>query len=164
MANEKIKRGMEMTFGPILMSYREATNNPKATLIRCFACMIHHAEKLQEVIDNNPGHNFSKLLFLSDASLLNELKGLVTTEVTEGVMKTPTGIPPHVEIVVVMRELLEKSFEIFTAVSSQTSVIVKAVTDTIEAKSWDAGNISGDRLKLILEDFQENLLKKLMNI
>jgi hypothetical protein len=45
-----------------------------------------------------PGHDFVKISILHDEALLVELRMLVTTEPTAGVMTTPTGIPPHVEL------------------------------------------------------------------
>ncbi len=51
-------------------------------------------------------HDFCMISILHDPDLLCDLRPLVTTDPTPGVMATPTGIPPHVELASQLKEIL----------------------------------------------------------
>ena len=55
-----------------------------------------HSKSLVEVIAEHPGHDLSEIAILNDFELMEELRSMVTTEPTVGVMDAPTGIPPHI--------------------------------------------------------------------
>jgi len=98
LGNEHVKKGMQMLHGPILASYEEASNSPVPMLLRCFACVIYHVDKLMDTMVKIPGHDFNQLSLLHDHQLLAQLKPLVTTDPTEGTMTVAAGIPPHIEL------------------------------------------------------------------
>ena len=88
------------------------------------------------------------------------MKELVIIEKIPGVIETPSGIPPQIEVAVMMQKVMNQSYEIFSAIQNRTTVLIQAVKDAIEAKSWDSGHITGDRLNQMLESFEKKILKK----
>ena len=157
LSNEIIGQAMEMTFGSILRTHSNAPNNPTSILLRCLASIIYHSEDLIKIMISNPLHDFNKISILNKKDLLLELKELVTVEPTPGVIETPSGIPPHIEVAVMMQKVMNKSYEIFSTIQNQTMILIQAVKDAIEAKSWDSGYITGDRLNQMLESFEKNI-------
>ena len=99
--HEDIKAAAEMMYGPILTAHKNEDYDPTALLYRCLASVVHHSDALLQVIAENPGHDFNKIPLLHEKPLLERLKGLVTTERTEGgVLMEATGIPPHIDTAV----------------------------------------------------------------
>ena len=76
MVNGKIKYGMQMTFGSMLVHHRQSV----ALLLRVFACMVYHGNVLIEQMIRVAGHDFNKIAILHNRVLLKELQELVTIE------------------------------------------------------------------------------------
>ena len=98
--NADVKRAATMMYGPIIEGHKDKEHDPSALLYRCLASVVHHSDKLIEVITTYPGHDFNKIPILHDKALLERLKVLVTIDKTEGVLTDSTGIPPHIETAV----------------------------------------------------------------
>ena len=156
LSNEIIGQAMEMKFGSILCTHSNAPNNPTSILLQCLASIIYHSEDLIKIMISNPLHDFNKISILNNKDLLSKLKELVTIEKIPGVIETPSGIPPHIEVAVMMQKVMNKSYEILSSIQNQTTVSIQAAKDAIEAKSWDSGHITGDRLNQMLESFVKN--------
>ena len=136
MANSHIDCAMNILYGQLLRSYPEA----KALLLRGLANIAYHSDDLIGVMVNNPGHEFTKIPVLSDHNLLKELKKYVTTEPTENVLETATGIPPHISLSMKLEILLEKCTSICESFTTQTESLVKTIKEAIDEKAWDSGN------------------------
>ena len=157
--NEHVKKGMQMLCGPILTSYKEKPNDPTPMLIRCFACVIYHIDSLKAMMVKCPGHDFAKLPLLHDYQLIAQLKPLVTTDPTEGIMAVATGIPPHIELANLVVKLLDTTRDIHNKFDAQTTTLIDAVKDAIENKAWDSGHVTGAKLVDLLKEFQSTHLK-----
>ena len=77
---------------------------------------------------------------------------MVTTEPTAGVMEQRTGMPPHIFVSQQLSEVLGKVTSLIDIFSQQTTKVMEAVDAAIEKKAWEGGQVTGDRLKLILND------------
>ena len=117
-----IKRAAEMMFGPILAAHKDEEYNPAPLLYRSLASVIHHSDKLLEVIATHPGHDFNKIPILHDKALLERLKLLYTLDKTEGVLTEATGIPPHIETAVKLQVSL--NFVRFYYIQMNTTNII----------------------------------------
>ena len=81
--------------------------NTKALLLRCLACIVHHSDSLLEVVQKHNGaHPFASIPILIRPELLAMLKPLVTMDVSDRI-RMATGIPPHVEAVKKLDELVD---------------------------------------------------------
>jgi hypothetical protein len=155
MENERVKLAMTMLYGRIMARYKNRPEDPMAMLLRCLACIVHHSESILATMVGNSGHDFSKISILHDPDLLCDLRPLVTTDPTPGVMATPTGIPPHVELASQLKEILNNVSELVVNIRDQTARITETVKTAIDEKSWDSGQVTGTRLREILATFQE---------
>jgi len=106
-----------------------------------------------------PGHDFAKLLLLHNHQLIAQLKPLVTTDPTEGIMTVATSIPPHIKLANQVMKVLETTKDITRKFDGQTSKLIDAIKDAIEQKAWDAGHVTGGKLVDILNEFQSTHLK-----
>ena len=158
MQNVHVQKAMTMMYGPIMKNYVGKPNDPTPILTRCLACIIHHVDSLVEVMTKIPGHDFNNLCMLHDKDLIRNLKPLVTTEPTPGVMTTPTGIPPHIELASQVQKILNTTTQLMTEFGKQTEGIIDAVKNAIEEKAWDSGHVTGTRLHELLEQYQKNSL------
>ena len=131
--NLYIKRAMVGMFGAILQNHQGSS----AILILCLASIVHHSEFIKDVIRNNPGHPLSTLFILQDEGLLQNLKLLVSTEIS-AVMQ-PTGIPPHVNQMIEIKNMWEALNSLTHKFDRQTEVIVAAVEGAIRANDVRSG-------------------------
>jgi hypothetical protein len=144
-----------MLYGQIIDRYKNTPEDPMAMLLRCLACIVHHSASILATMVGNSGHDFSKISILHDPDLLRDLRPLVTTDPTPGIMAMVTGIPPHVELACQLKEILDNALELVVNIRDQTSRITEAVKTAIDEKSWDSGQVTGTRLREILATFQE---------
>jgi len=144
--NEHVKKGMQMLHVPILTSCKEKPNDPTPMLIRCFACVIYLIDSLKAMMVKCPGHDFAKLPLLDDHQLIAQLKPLVTTDPTEGIMAVAAGIPPQIELANLVVKLLDTTGDIHNKFDAQTTMLIDAVKDAIENKAWDSGHVTGAKL------------------
>jgi hypothetical protein len=154
MENERVALAMEMMYGRIMHHHQNTPDNPLAMLLRCLACIVHHSRSILAAMVANPGHDFAKLPILHDQDLLRDLRLLVTTQPTPGVMATPTGIPPHVELASQLQEILTNVGSLVSNFSEQTTRISEVVKTAIDEKAWESGQVTGTRLREILATFQ----------
>ena len=85
-------------------------------------------------------HPLETIFIFQDESLLQELKLLVSTQVSE-VMK-PTGIPPHVNQMVAIQEMHDSLHSVIEKFETQTLTIVNAVKDAIHENDVQSGVVN----------------------
>lgn len=138
-----IRRGMVVTYGKRLL---EQHRNFVPILLRCFASIVYHSDNLILMRDGVRGHEFAKLAILIDRPLLNELKQLVTTNPTDGVLEVATGIPPHVSHAKLLRCVIDSLSDLQNIVQSQSTTIIESLNNFLEDKAAGNGQVTGERL------------------
>jgi hypothetical protein len=130
-------------------------------LLCSLAALVYHVEEILEVIIMNPGHPFTWISILHNPALLDALKNLVTTDPTPGVLVKATGIPPHIQQAVMLSKVLKELTHLTSAFELHKEEVVKAVDDAIENKALESGQVTGTRLRAMLDDFQKENLQDL---
>ena len=159
MENDDISHAMTLLFGPILAKHGGSASDPTAMLLRCAACIVYHSESLLSQMVSHPGHSFTKIAILHDRDLLQRLCDLVTIDPTHGVMDKATGIPPHVGLASKIKEILSQTIILAQVQKEQETTLVAALESAIDNKAWDSGNITGSRLREILDSYQSQSSK-----
>ena len=81
--------------------------NTTALLLRCLGSIVHHSDALLDVIRKHDGaHPFASIPILTRPELLKNLKDFVTMDPSDRV-RMATGIPPHIEAVKKLDELVD---------------------------------------------------------
>ena len=172
MSNPAIKQAMEANFGPILTRHQGEEYDPTGLLLRCLACVVHHSDAIMKAIDGNLGHPLMAAPLFGPQSNLQELKSLITLEPTEGVMTTPTGIPPSVEMACQL-EVIKNSLSTLVDWSKSIeermrehhaqiiSSVIEAVKKGIDENDIRSGNVSGSVLAQMLSDHQKKTTEEL---
>ena len=142
--NIHIERAMVGMFGDVLENHPSA----RSILSLCLASIVFHSEFLQEIIQNSRGHPFETLFILQDESLLAELKKMVSTK--ESQEMKPTGIPPHVNQMIAMKEMHASLHSIIENFNTQTVNIVNAVKDAIHENDVQSGVVNLTTLEVSL--------------
>ena len=70
---------MRLCFGNIIDLYAD-NSAITGLLMFCLASLVHHSDKIEEIVSVRPGHSLGTIPIMNDASLLAELKKLVTLE------------------------------------------------------------------------------------
>jgi hypothetical protein len=157
MSNEYVKTAMNMMYSTILQRWSSTDRDPTGLLLRCLASVVHHSDWILRKTAEFPGHPFTKIPIISYPILLNDLKPLVTIEKTS-TMQSATGIPPHIEAAAKTRKLLEMCTETLQAVRNQATQIRDAVFEAFETRAEENGQVTGERLKSILDDFKTSIM------
>lgn len=142
--NPHIERAMKGMFGDILENHPST----RSILSLCLASIVYHSEFLKEIIRNNRGHPLETIFIFQDESLLQELKMLVSTQESE--MMKPTGIPPHVNQMVVIKEMHNSLHSVIEKFETQTLTIVNAVKDAIHENDVQSGVVNLTTLEVNL--------------
>ena len=74
-------------------------------------------------------------------------------------MSRVTGIPPHIENAIMCSKLLRLCDEILKEVKSLTITVKDTVASTYEEKSIENGQLTGERLKIMFEDYHGEVIK-----
>jgi hypothetical protein len=156
MANDDIREAMLLMFGTILKRWGGTAVDPTPLLLRCLAAVIYHADWLLNIAAENPGHRFSTIPILNNRPLLDRLRLIVSCE-SGGVMTRATGIPPHIEQIVMTRKVLGMCVDTLEEVRNMSEKIQEAVSIAFEAKALENGQLTGDRLKDLLQEQQQDI-------
>ena len=151
-----IKKAMYICYGSLVENRKMLP-----LLLRCFASLIYHSDKLISTMVEQPGHEFNKLSILHDRELIDEVKKFVTTEKTEGVMNQTTGIPPHVEMMSQLGGIVDKLSVITNSIVEQKEELKQAVNNALEEKTFENGNVSRDALQKMLEEYHGKSMEEL---
>lgn len=153
--NEDIKRGMDITFPGILLKHPHIA----PILLKCFASMIFHSEKMVEQMHRVAAHQFNKIEIFHEPMLLSTLRNLVTTDATEGVLTAATGIPPHIEMAVQIKQLHTSVSLLLEFAHGQHNQVISAINDAFENKAMESGHVTGQKVKELLLEFKKSTLE-----
>ena len=70
-----------------------------------------------------------------------------------------TGIPPHIQNAILCTKLLKLCSETLVEVKELTTNIKAAVSAVYEEKAEENGYLTGERLKIMFDDYQDRVLK-----
>ena len=149
--NKYVKEGLESCFKNIILNWDASYPNIKGFLLRCLASMVHHADFIQQIIEKNPHNPLAQIPIYSDRSLLEELKKIVTLKPSTKIPK-PTGIPPHVSMIVSLRDLIERFTEESVERKKQFDKLGEIVSEKLEQIAADNGTLTRNSVKNILAD------------
>jgi hypothetical protein len=119
--------------------------------------VVWHVDFLKDMAAQHPGHPFSMIPLLSNPTLMNDLKELVTLE-PKGQVTTPMGIPPHIQHASVAKKILLLCVETLETVQQMADNVKESVKEAFEEKAEENGQITGERLKTILESHQNSMV------
>ena len=105
-----------------------------------------------------PGHPFSLMSLMNNPQLLERLKGKVGLKVG-GQVSRITGIPPHIQNALLCTKLLQLCSETLVEVKELTTNIKAAVSAVYEEKAEENGHLTGERLKIMFNEYQDRVLK-----
>ena len=159
MEDKDIHAAMYMMYGPILEKYKgNAEINPTGLLLMVLASVIYHSSWISEIIIKKPGHPFSLMPLMNNPQLLERLRGKVGLKVG-GQVSRITGIPPHIQNAILCTKLLKLCSETLVEVKELTTNIKAAVSAVYEEKAEENGHLTGERLKIMFDDYQDRVLK-----
>ncbi|CAJ1941632.1 unnamed protein product [Cylindrotheca closterium] len=130
----------------------EGSYDPTGLLLCCLACMVWHSKEILDVINSNPSHKLSMVPLFQPDSNLEELRALVSTDPTPGVMTTVTGIPPHIEVACQLKNMRKDLLDLIKATEKNKKdrkaaekefreQITNAVQESIEQENVNNGNV-----------------------
>jgi hypothetical protein len=161
MENEHVKNAMYLMFGNIVRIETKRTENSfvLALLLRCLAAFVHHSDSILAVIDQIPGHRWRVSIPLySDGALLDELKKLVTTEPTKGVMEKATGATRHTKIMKSLREIKHVLEQIGIEREDRVNrdeelknIMKEAVKEAFEQKALELGHLTYENVNELMD-------------
>lgn len=157
LANDDIKEAMIMMYGSILDTWKDTANDPTGVLLLCLASVVHHSGWLQTVVSQSPSHPFNAIPLLNNSALIDRLQTLVTCNKTDS-MKVATGIPPHIEQAITMQKLLTVCTKTLETVCEQTIRMKETMTEALEERALQSGNVTGARLEEMLVSFRDTIL------
>ena len=148
--NEYISEAMRLCFGNIIDLYADDAAIT-GLLMLCLASLVHHSDKIEEIVSVRPGHSLGTIPIMNDANLLSELKKLVTLE-PAGEVQRPSGIPPHVRHSKELRRAIEELGALNTKIEDMQAMIKESVKESIEEASAGAGQVTASRVMEILDE------------
>ena len=161
MGNEEICEAMNLMFATILQKLGGSAVDPTGILLLCLASVVWNVDFLKTTAAAIPGHPFDMIPLLTNASLLAELKLLVTIE-SEGHMTVATGIPPHIRQAVLIKDTLGVCKETLEAVKNLTDGVKEAVKQGFEEKAEESGQMTSERMKIMIDEYH-NKVETLIN-
>jgi hypothetical protein len=157
--NQDIDEALVMCFGNLAEKYRF-----KGQLMFCLASMVHHIDWIRDTAARDPQHPFNALPILRCPNRFAKLKGFVSTRAST-YLSQPTGIPPHVNQLQVIREVALSLQDVVLKLDELAIRIHDTVIKAIETNDIQSGNVTMQTLKEHLHEFgnqlSTNILKKL---
>ena len=128
-------------------------SNVTALLLRCLGSIVHHSDALLEIIkEKNGAHPFASIPILTRPNLLHELKQLVTMDISENIRRA-TGIPPHIEAVKKLDQLVDLVELERAERKEHFEAITKAVGEKIEELAMENGTLTRPAVERLFQDF-----------
>jgi hypothetical protein len=156
MSNERIKEGMNLMFATILQRWGNTEVDPTGMLLFCLASVVWNSDFLKQTAAADSEHPFNMIPLLSNPDLLKDLKELVTLE-PEGQVKEASGIPPHIQNAKMVRDVLDTCLETLEQVKNMAQTVEDSVKNAYEEKAAENGQLTGERLKQIIEENQKTM-------
>ena len=148
---------MTLVYRPILRQWGGTVMDPTGLLLRLLPSIVHHSDFLFQVIRSVPAHPFSSIPLLQNPDLLLQLKDLITLEPTDN-MKTATGIPPHINLAVMMKKLLSCCTETLKEVKNMVVNVQDAVNEAYENKAAENGHMTAEHMNAIVVSLETNII------
>ena len=147
--NKDVKEDLESSFRKIIERCRVQFPNIQGLLLRCLSCMVHHSEKIMQIIETNPRNPLANIPLFSNAKIFHELKQLVLTKAS---IKFPrvTGIPPHVNMIVTLQDLIDNNAKEASERKKQFERMGEIVSEKLEAIAADNGTLTRSSVTQIL--------------
>jgi len=94
--HERVREGMAIAFGDVLIAWSETAFDPSGILSLVFASLVYHSGWLIEIKTEYEHHPFNKLAILDNIELLEELRrDHLTLDANDNVGIT-AGVSPHI--------------------------------------------------------------------
>ena len=161
--DEHVNEAMNQMHGPILARFKDSTSNPYGILLLFLASVVYHENWIKGYISRNSNHSFLKIPMLHNSNLMSQLRSKVSTE-PSNVIKRATGIPPHVQAAVTMHKLIAITTDTLEEVRNLTLNMRAVISDAIDAKSLENGQVSAHEVKNILNDFKGKVLGEVQSL
>ena len=146
-------------YGPVLEKFRGNKEiDPTGLLLFVLASVIYHSPWLCGIVTEKPGHPFALIPLLNKPELLCRLRAMVSLE-QGGQVSRVTGIPPHIENAIMCSKLLRLCDETLKEVKSLTITVKDAVASAYEEKAIENGQLTGERLRTMFEDYHGEVIK-----
>ncbi len=113
----------------------------------CLACLVFHAPQLKKILPIR--HPLYSTYLFRESNVLNILSMNISIDGNDWLQ--PTGIPPHIELYRQQEVILE-------TLNKLPEVLTKELSELIERKGVQAGNITHDLLKKTLKELIEQHL------
>ena len=126
-------------------------------LMICLNSIIFHIEFIRDHVTKNLSHDFNKLPTLQMPALVKQLRHFVTTEWSDRIPE-PTGIPPHVNHAIILRDLLSKTHTMLNHILLMADELKQAVHDAIEKNDQESGNSTMGVLRVKLQKMKIELI------
>ena len=111
--------------------------------------MVHHSEKILQIIQANPRSPLANIPIFFNQNLLKQLKPLVVTTASIKVPRV-TGIPPHVSMIVTLQDLIKKFEKESQERRNLFDKMGQMVSEKLEAIAADNGTLTRNSVKEIL--------------
>ena len=151
--NCHVNEGINLCFGVVLEAHPEIT----WLCLLCLASIVHASDYLNAVKGLVPEHPFHGIPVLNNPTLLKELKALITLKPSEK-MPVATGVPFSVKQMSVLEKLLKVCTDTLKKISDMTSDINASVKEAIDEATFNNGQISADRLSLLLDNYSDKMM------
>ena len=157
--NADIMEGIELCFGNITKHWGSTKLDPMPMLLFLLASMVYHNNFVVRMKTDRSYHVFTYLPLYNRQDLVERLQQIVTIKPSTKIPYA-TGIPPHIENSVKMRQVLSKLNQILTGMLKQYDTIQDSIKNAFEEHAIASGHISREGVQNILTNFQEEMLDK----
>ena len=161
--DEHIDEAMNQMHGPILARFRDSPTNPYGVLLLFLASVVCHENWIKGCISRNANHSFLKIPILRDSNLISELRNKISAAPSNAI-KRATGIPPHMQTAITLHKLISITTDALEEVRNLTLNMRAVISDAIDAKSLENGQVSAHEVKDILNDFKGKVLEEVQSL
>jgi hypothetical protein len=163
MENEHVAEAMRLSFGVIL----DAHDDIDWLLLLVLGSIVHHSKFLQGFKDSVPNHPFANIPILCCLHLLVDLKLLVTMKLSEHI-PNPTGIPPHVKELALLKETLHacgETLETLKEIVPGLKVCLKeSILEAAEQFAQNNDHVTSSCLEEICDSFKSKIFGELQTV
>jgi hypothetical protein len=163
MENEHVAEAMRLCFGAIL----DAHDDIDWLLLLVLGSIVHHSEFLQGFKDSVPNHPFANIPILRRPQLLADLQLLVTTKPSERI-PNPTGIPPHVKELALLKETLHTCGETLETLKEMVPglkvCLKESILEAAEQFAQNNGHVTSSRLEEMFDSFESKIFEELQTV
>ena len=158
-SHASIKRGIKVSFRNVHRTHENTHTDPSSLLSLLLASLVHHSDWIQQIKSKYPNHPFHNLPLFDEPCLLNELKQQVTLEANID-CPTVTGLPPHVDHAIALKEVFEMCTEIKQGQDKFREKLEESVSKAVDKKVAVEGGVNGAILDQKLNALKITLVKE----